>query len=104
MLIPYKELKFDLDDTNTDKLLNKAADYVEQLCEELRIPLIVHGGSCGTKPVNYVKMHVRNCMQARRDLDAAGKLSRKLRKAFNCRIAGLDTREDVIWLWDIKEN
>lgn len=104
MIIPYEEARQDLDDGRTDKVLNKAADYVEQICKELRIPLIVHGGSCGTKPVNYVKMHVRNCMQARRDLDAAEKLSRKLRKSFHCRIAGLDASEDVIWLWDIKEN
>lgn len=104
MLIPYEELRQDLDDRRIDKVLNAAADFVEELCEELKIPLIVRGGSCGTKPVNYVKMSIGNSVEVRRKINELEELSRRLRKVFHCRIAGLDASEDVIWLWDIKEN
>lgn len=104
MLLPYEELEKGLDDLKTDKLLNAAADLVEDLCKELGIPLVVRGGHVWHDPVNYVCMNVRYCMEARRNITAAEELSRRLRKAFRCRIAGLDASKDVIWLWDIQEN
>lgn len=104
MLISYMEETQHLDDSNVDKVLNKAADYVEQLCAELGIPLIVHGGDCGTHPINYVKMSIGNPVEVRRKINELEKLSRRLREVFHCKVAGLDASEDVIWLWDIQRN
>jgi len=91
----------DLDDTSAHKLLDAAAVDVEECAEGVGISLSVLGGEYWRdRPT--VRMEVSLAPGARGNIWACRLLRERLMRAFHCKQAGLDEREDVVWLIGIR--
>ena len=98
-----------LGDTNVRRMLDAAADYVEDAARNLGLGVVVYGGVAGQSGVPrwrglpVLKLSVGLAPDVRGKVDACRRFSERLERAFNCAQAGIDANEDVIWIIGMAE-
>lgn len=96
-------------DTNVRRMLDAAADYVEDAARNLGLGVVVYGGVAGQSGVPRwrglpaLKLSVGLAPDVRGKVDACRRFSERLESAFNCAQAGIDANEDVIWIIGMAE-
>lgn len=96
-----------LGETNQHRVLNAAADYVENTAQALGLGIRVMGGwvfdGWAHQPERpTLKLSVLLAPNLRNNVTACRRLSERLCRAFNCEKAGVDITQDIVWIIGMK--
>lgn len=80
--------------------LDAIADHIEALSRDLGIPLTIWGGLVHHER-QTLGMLVKCDPVIRQNIPAHREFTRRLCATFHCENAGVDVKDDLLWLWQI---
>jgi len=85
---------------NAFPALDAIADHIEALSRELDIPLTIWAGLVHPER-QTLGMLIQCDPVIRENIPAHREFTRRLCATFHCESAGMDVKDDVVWLWQI---
>lgn len=80
--------------------LNAIADHIETLSQQLAIPVIVKGGILQAER-QTLSLLITCDPAIRHNISAHREFSHRLCQTYHCTQAGVDTAQDILWLYHI---